>query len=108
MSAFSSSSALARSFSAVRTVPFPSIVFLIPRPCATSWNIVFSKNALNSIWPSCDESTNTCAIGTRILSNFARITFSSCSRRVPFWSCTCSSFGRLMAIVLAPALAWPA
>ena len=48
------------------------------------------------------------AMGTRIRSNLARITFLSCSRRVPFRSCTSSSFGRLMAMVLEPALASPA
>ena len=48
------------------------------------------------------------AIGTRIASNLARIAFLSCRRRVPFCSCTCSSFGRLMAIVFEPELACPA
>ena len=47
-------------------------------------------------------------MGSRMRSNFARIAFFSCSRRVPFLSCTSSSFGRLMAIVFAPALACPA
>ena len=42
------------------------------------------------------------------VSNFARIAFLSCSRRVPFLSCTSSSFGRLIAIVFAPAFACPA
>ena len=31
--------------SASRTVPFPVMVFLMPRPCATSWNIVLPKKA---------------------------------------------------------------
>ena len=42
---------------------------------------------------------STLATGTRILSNFARIAFLSCSRRVPFLSWISSSLGRLMAMV---------
>ena len=46
--------------------------------------------------------------GIRMASNLARMAFLSCRRRVPFCSCTCSSLGRLMAMVLEPELAWPA
>ncbi len=99
MSALPSSSQLACSFSAARTVPLPSTVFLMPRPCATSWNIVSAKNASKVTCLRCSGAISSSAIGTMILSNLARIAFFSCRRRVPFSSCTCSSFGRLIAIV---------
>jgi hypothetical protein len=51
-----------------------------------SWNIVFSKNALKLRNASWSLSMSSCAIGIRILSNFAWITFLSWSRRVPFLS----------------------
>ena len=45
MSALPSSNEDAVSFNASRTVPRPAIVFLMPSPWATSWNIVSAKNA---------------------------------------------------------------
>ena len=108
MSALPSSSAPACSLSASRTVPLPSIVFLMPSPWATSWNITLAKNASNLMRGRWSAAISSPAIGSRMRSNLARMAFLSWSRRVPFWSCTCSSFGRLMAIVLEPAFACPA
>ena len=65
----------------------------------------FFGNVMCRRWSSAISSD---ASGTRISSNFARIAFLSWSRRVPFWSWTSSSLGRLMAMVLEPALEWPA
>ena len=65
MSAFPSSSAPACSLSAARTVPLPSIVFLMPSPCATSWNITFSKKASNVTFDSWSSTISSSAIGTQ-------------------------------------------
>ena len=96
------------SLSASRTVPRPFTVFLMPSPCATSWNMVLAKNASKVTCLRCSGAISSPAIGTMIASNLARIAFLSCRRRVPFSSCTCSSFGRLIAIVFEPALQSPA
>src|SRR5687768_3959876 len=85
MSALPSSKLDAYSFSASSTVPLPSMVFLMPRPCATSWNITSSKNASKVTCLSWSLAISWLAIGTRMVSNFAFITFSSCRRRVPFF-----------------------
>ncbi len=96
------------SLSASRTVPRPFTVFLMPRPWATSWNMVSAKKASKVTCLRCSGAMSSAAIGSMIASNFARMAFLSCSRRVPLASCTCSSFGRLMAIVFEPALQSPA
>jgi len=108
ISAFPSSSAEYCSFNAFLTVPCPLIVFLIPRPWATSWNIVFPKKASNVTCLRCSGSISTLDMGTRILSYLACIAFFSCNFLDPAFNCTSSSFGKLIAMVLLPALQSPA
>ena len=90
------------------TLSLVLMVCLTPSPCATSWKVTFQKNASKLRYFCCSGVTISCPIGIRILSNFAFMEFLSCKRRVPFNACTLSSFGRLIAIVLLPALQSPA
>ncbi len=108
MSALPSSIAEPCSLSAARTVPLPSSVFLMPSPWATSWNMVLPKNASKVTCWRWSSAISSPAIGTRIWLNLASMAFLSCRRRVPLASCTSSSLGRLMAMVLEPELQSPA
>ena len=82
-----------------------AIYTLIYMSCATSWNITFSKKASKVMCDTWSSTISSFANGTRMRSNLARTAFLSCRRRVPFWSWTSSSFGRLMAIVFEPTFA---
>ena len=87
------------------SVALPSSVFLIPRPWATSWNMVLPKNDVKGDVPTLvlrDQHVPRSAPGSGC--TWPAWRSSAATDGCPSANCTSSSLGRLIAMVFDPAL----